>query len=594
MRRLLVFLIVSRAVNSEISSSSDLNCDFTSTCRWRNSSDVGGHFETASLLETDAQNRIMPLDENNPKPFAFTAGLMGRMMALLVSEVITCQLGGASIKYWYYKTGLDSQLDVCIRQPPGNKDLSQMRCYDGVSSTFGKQWIFRAVELPPIAQPFEIVFKTVYSPPSSVIALDNIVFEATLCGYGRNRREIRRIGYHDWQSYRSSNLYNGELMLIVAQDVADKLSTTSTTTAPSVGLEAKITVLSSTTEVPTSTTTTTSPPTTTSEVSSTTTSAPPTTSSSSSSSSSQDPPTNSTPSISNEQQFANFVNFLKQTAPVLPYIPTLVRSLTALDPRAPPPEDILALASGQSSQAPIVPDVRRSPVTSSHFYNTNQPTLMPTDINDQKSLVDLAKRFGLWEETTPTPTPTPQQISSSVNSFGLPDKIPETAIYPPNLLLKKKITMNPIKKIPKTSDDIEEYHKSLFKISTTTAAPPMLSSTELIIFKQPSDGEAEVAEKLADIAKLLPSGAVQDMTALRNIPDLDGLTKGMDLTDIRKPGGFGRLKTQFMERLMRRTLGLPMDTDDVRLLPPPIVPMKVTRKMMAEMMRRKAARRRMT
>lgn len=167
-------------VSSEISSSSDLNCDFTSTCRWRNSSDVGGHFETTSLLEADAQNRIMAIEENNPKPFAYTAGLMGRMMALLVSEVITCQLGGASIKYWYYKTGLDSQLEVCIRQPPGNRDLSQMRCYDGVS-TFGKQWIFRAVELPPIAQPFEIVFKTIYSPPSSVIALDNIVFEATLC-----------------------------------------------------------------------------------------------------------------------------------------------------------------------------------------------------------------------------------------------------------------------------------------------------------------------------------------------------------------------------------------------------------------------------
>ena len=56
------------------------------------------------------------------------------------------------------------------------------RCYDGVSATFGKQWIFRAVELPPIAQPFEIVFKTFYNPPTDVIALDNIVFESTLCG----------------------------------------------------------------------------------------------------------------------------------------------------------------------------------------------------------------------------------------------------------------------------------------------------------------------------------------------------------------------------------------------------------------------------
>ncbi|KAF1750331.1 hypothetical protein GCK72_016880 [Caenorhabditis remanei] len=573
---LFLFLFLSLAstwhtVTAEISASSDLNCDFTSSCRWRNSSDVGGHFETTSLLEADAQNRIMPIDENNPKPFAYTAGLMGRMMALLVSEVITCQLGGASIKYWYYKTGLDSQLEVCIRQPPGNRDLSQMRCYDGVS-TFGKQWIFRAVELPPIAQPFEIVFKTVYSPPSSVIALDNIVFEATLCGYGRNRREIRRIGYHDWQSYRSSNLYNGELMLIVAQDVADKLEKNSTAppaVEPPVSLEAKIAILS--------TTTTTTVPTTT--VLSTTTTVPPTTTS---------PPDLSnqttTPTISNEQQFANFVNFLKQTAPVIPYIPTLVRSLTALDPRV--PEDI-NLGMGQAPPPGPPIDVRRSPVTSSHFYNTNQPTLLTDNTNQDKTLVDLAKKFGLWE-TTRSPEP-----PTNNNKFGLPNKLTEeSAIYPPNLLQqhKKKITMNPIKKIPNPlPENIEEYHKSLF----TTTVSPVTSSTQLIIFKQPTSGEAEVAEKLADIAKLLPSGAVQDLTALRNIPDLDGLTKGMDLSDIRKPGGFGRLKSQFMERLMRRTLGLPMETDDVRLLPPPIVPMKVTRKMMAEMMKRKAARRRM-
>ncbi|CBX53334.1 MAM domain-containing protein [Caenorhabditis elegans] len=590
---LLLFLIY--PVYTEISSSSDLNCDFTTTCRWRNSSDVGGHFETTSLLEADAQNRIMPIDENNPKPFAFTAGLMGRMMALLVSEVITCQLGGASLKYWYYKTGLDSQLEVCIRQPPGNKDLSQMRCYDGVS-TFGKQWIFRAVELPPIAQPFEIVFKTIYSPPSSVIALDNIVFEATLCGYGRNRREIRRIGYHDWQSYRSSNLYNGELMLIVAQDGADKLntsiasstSTTTTTTDIPLELEAKISILSSTT-APTTTaqvlTTTTS-----SEPSTTTT--PPTTTQTSSS--------NQTSTISNEQQFANFVNFLKQTAPVIPYIPTLVRSLTALDPRSSPSENILPPGTLPSNPAPI--DVRRSPVASSHFYNTNQPTLVTdNDQENQKTLVDLAKKFGLWEESSPYLTTTHPPIArntDNTNSFGLPNKFPEGSIYPPNLMNKKKININPIKKIPSSTpstpvENIEEYHKNLFKVSTTTPSTLPPSSTELIIFKQPSSGEAEVAGKLADIAKLLPSGAVQDLTSLRNIPDLDGLTKGMDLSDIRKPGGFGRLKTQFMERLMRRTLGLPMENNDVRLLPPPIVPMKVTRKMMAEMMKRKAARKRM-
>lgn len=380
-------------------------------------------------------------------------------------------------------------------------------------------------------------------------------------------------------------------MLIVAQDVADRLKTTTTTAKPELGLEARIefvsTTPSPTTSTITTTTTTTSEPSTTTSTTTTTTTTDPssTTITSSVTSSSESTSSESPPTLSNEQQFANFVNFLKQTAPVLPYIPTLVRSLTALDPRS--SDDLVPAV------APVVPDVRRSPVTSSHFYNTNQPTLVSPETSDgQAGLVDLAKKFGLWE--TPASEAPPVTSSESPNTFGLPSKVDHTAIYPANLL-KKKIAMNPIKKIPptlgKSSESIEELHQRLFRVSTTTPSPMVPSSTELIIFKQPSSGEKEVAEKLADIAKLLPSGAVQDLTALRNIPDLDGLTKGMDLTDIKKPGGFGRLKKQFMERLMRRTLGLPMESPDVKVLPPPIVPMKVTRKMMAEMMKRTARRR---
>lgn len=59
--------------------------------------------------------------------FAYTMGLMGRTVALLVSEVINCQLGGASLQYWYYKTGPAASLEVCIRQPPGNLEPTGLR-----------------------------------------------------------------------------------------------------------------------------------------------------------------------------------------------------------------------------------------------------------------------------------------------------------------------------------------------------------------------------------------------------------------------------------------------------------------------------------
>ncbi|CAI5450231.1 unnamed protein product [Caenorhabditis angaria] len=183
MWNLLIFLVVFVSfASSEISSSSDLNCDFGSSCRWRNSTEsMTGKFEIANLFEADAQNRISSRIENDPTPFAYTTGLMGRTLGLLISEVISCQLGGASLKYWYYKSGAESSLEVCIRQPPGNRDLNSMRCYDGVSTTFARQWIFRAVELPPIAQPFEIVFKTWFNPPMNIVALDDILYEAVLC-----------------------------------------------------------------------------------------------------------------------------------------------------------------------------------------------------------------------------------------------------------------------------------------------------------------------------------------------------------------------------------------------------------------------------
>ncbi|CAB3396483.1 unnamed protein product [Caenorhabditis bovis] len=455
----------------------------------------------------------MPLDEHNPTPFAYTSGLMGRTLALLVSEVITCQLGGASIKYWYFKTGQYSQLEVCIRQPPGNKDLNTMRCYDGVSSTFARQWIFRAVELPPIAQPFEIVFKTFFSPPQDVIAIDDIVFEATLCGYSRDRREIRRIGYHDWQSYRQSKLYNGELMLIVAQDVADNLKSTTTTTTTTTEPETSSTM--STTITTTTTTTEATVLEAKISVVSTTETTPPDQGGQKTTTTTVFPSSTTTSPVDTEKQFANFVQFIKQAAPVIPYIPTLVRSLSGLDQR---PELV-----------PIdAPEFRRAPpVTSSHFYNTNQPLLTTSPPESQETLIQLAKKFGIIDdevEKTTMVIPTTQ----NQNQFGLKSKLTAESIYPQNLIQKKI----PLRRSSVPPTPVEELHRKLF----TSTPPSPQTSTSLIVFKQPTSGEEDVAEKLADIAKLLPSGAVQDLTALRNIPDIEGLTKGMDLSEIRRPG----------------------------------------------------------
>ncbi|TMS36790.1 hypothetical protein L596_003872 [Steinernema carpocapsae] len=65
---------------------------------------------------------------------------------------------------------------------------------------------------------------------------------------------------------------------------------------------------------------------------------------------------------------------------------------------------------------------------------------------------------------------------------------------------------------------------------------------------------------------------------LRDIPNLDELTEGMDLSLLNRPGGFAQLKQQFIERLLRRNMGLPVSYPLSRTtLPPPIVPVKITR-----------------
>uniref|UniRef100_A0A0K0CVP5 MAM domain-containing protein n=1 Tax=Angiostrongylus cantonensis TaxID=6313 RepID=A0A0K0CVP5_ANGCA len=152
---LILFLFV---VHADITSSADLNCDFSSSCRWRNAS-----------------------VEDNEGFFAYTNGFMGRSIALLVSDVANCQLGGGSITYWYFKTGDESKLEVCTRQPPGSKDLISLKCYDGLTPSPVKQWIFRVLELPPLSQPFELVFRGIFYPPIDVIAVTDISYSSTLC-----------------------------------------------------------------------------------------------------------------------------------------------------------------------------------------------------------------------------------------------------------------------------------------------------------------------------------------------------------------------------------------------------------------------------
>jgi hypothetical protein len=45
---------------------------------------------------------------------------------------------------------------------------------------------------------------------------------------------------------------------------------------------------------------------------------------------------------------------------------------------------------------------------------------------------------------------------------------------------------------------------------------------------------------------------LNDLLAIGELPDLEEMTRGMDLSLLHKPGGFAILKQQFVERLIQR------------------------------------------
>ncbi|CAJ0581831.1 unnamed protein product, partial [Mesorhabditis spiculigera] len=183
LRLLALWLAVHRA-STEINSSSDLNCDFSTNCLWRNGTngvEDSGEFAPGTSLQMDDYHKVTALRTDRDDPFIYSSAFGGRQTALLVSDVVSCQLGGASLKYWYWKTGSDVKLDICVRQPPGSRDPANLKCYDGLASTHAQQWIYRSVEFPPISQPFELVFRATFTAPMDIIALDDIFYDAILC-----------------------------------------------------------------------------------------------------------------------------------------------------------------------------------------------------------------------------------------------------------------------------------------------------------------------------------------------------------------------------------------------------------------------------
>ncbi|KAI6215764.1 MAM domain protein [Aphelenchoides besseyi] len=175
-------LLFTKIVVAQVRVSSDLNCDFSESCRWHNATglpDMLGWVHTNDIMP-DSRFPIGLPDKGND--FIYTHAPPGMHQIELVSDIVSCQLGGAKLSFWYFYSGPRARLDVCTRWPPGTLDQSKYHCFDTTSSTNrAQQWTLASVELPPMSQSMEFILRATFEAPNDIVALDDIKYEAILC-----------------------------------------------------------------------------------------------------------------------------------------------------------------------------------------------------------------------------------------------------------------------------------------------------------------------------------------------------------------------------------------------------------------------------
>ncbi|TMS36789.1 hypothetical protein L596_003871 [Steinernema carpocapsae] len=348
----------------------------------------------SNIAAMDTHRQIESMHSGSSDEFAYTFGMSGRQSAILISDVINCQLGGAKLKMWYWKTDATTTLEVCVRQPPGNPDPSKLHCYNALTGIHAQQWIYIAVELPPISQPFELVIRAFFTQPIDIIAIDDISYDAILCGEQKAERRRRRatenlpvIGVRDWEELKKATKnQNLPTMLVVAEpemsiEKTEKEHSSEKKNLPQHSLSA------------------TEEPWTTVEATTTfvkTTSAPIATS------------LNSNQTV---DHMNNLVNFLRQAAPLLPVLPALVRSLHSTDSsqfaptaRPDPLQGLMQLAGLSSPQHSLAPPVAAgTPIYSNRRENASESMTAPIAFTGLSNLMNKLGTAATSNYGTPLP-----------------------------------------------------------------------------------------------------------------------------------------------------------------------------------------------
>ncbi|KAI6215269.1 MAM domain-containing protein [Aphelenchoides besseyi] len=409
-------------------------------------------------------------------------------------------------------------------------------------------------------------------------------------------QSVRLVDWREWSQMKSSYVKTiGSAPLLIVDsspEVVTQNSLPSTTTyvIPEATIETETTdsASSSTTVLSTTTTTTEQPSTTTVDAETTTVKA--------------------TPDVTLElRSLPDVLTLLKNLA----VIPAVVRSFSsaAISPSSsnnvdptPVGNPLNAILTAQSQ--PRVDELRSRALSANSGYGGRSPAFVTAPSNDfEQPQVFANRRAPITNVPAPivpvnngirprelAPNSLPSNNPHRLNIYGLEQQISSGGSYDAPMLS----VSNEVKKTRPRFDlsnltvgeveQLESIHRKLFHASkpsnftesslsqmlspninpplTSSPSPlPLSENSPTVVFKHTDQIQLPTltSPTTSNLPAQLGSSAlkpemIDELVMIKDIPNLDELTKGLDLSLLSRPGGFAVLKEQFMQRLIERSL----------------------------------------
>uniref|UniRef100_A0A7E4V8M4 MAM domain-containing protein n=1 Tax=Panagrellus redivivus TaxID=6233 RepID=A0A7E4V8M4_PANRE len=528
--------------------------------------------------------------------FAFAQFYNPSGSATLISPNIACFNSSLQLSLQFYLVG-DAKLYTCRKIVSTLTRRAKFADCQAVVSNGSGDWTSHSLTFSPVRDPYQVIIRAYGSLLTDVAAIDDITIKCA--DDERFRRDtltpLQVITYENWARLREENpslaseVHYGKpsVMLVVSDHIEAssetiELSTTTTTSTPA-------TTMTTTTTIPLTTTTET-----------TTTSVPTTTLTEcnddfcvekESSEEVADPPRKK-PDLAKStdeknitapdpkealSNLAQWVQIIRNVAPVLPMIPSLINSFKNGDAPTSTATNLdtpLESTMGEPIAAPE--SVFQLKKGDTRYHPSEQHVLPITPI----------KVHHLGSKTLKTAPLRPSQISS-MERMSPPDVTHspyEAPLYPENEfrsdLNLSSLTMTELKTLESIHKKIfpsAESRERLVEIEVTTRKPHRFGESKRRIPVEPSTVSPSIQKTAissvkdmdrpkqqkskpvelsigADSLLNLTPQMIQEIQMITRLPYFEELTEGLDLSLFSKPGGFSVLRKQVVERLIARGL----------------------------------------